>query len=88
MKKVCLISGILVLVSLVSAFFFGAFTKINTVVLTQDGRYIGIKTESSFRLPWDEPQSYQELQIPNNGMLTLPSGTFNIYYPFDFGEGQ
>ena len=59
----------------------GGCSKVDTIVLTQDGRYIGIKTEERIRFPWQASTSYREIQMTSEGFMTeFPDGTFSIYH--------
>ncbi len=66
----------------------GGFTKASNTILTQDDRFIGLKTETNFRFPWECNHDTTILKIPSlktgGGILYLPSGFFEIYNTIEF----
>jgi hypothetical protein len=85
---ILLIGLIILLLGLLYGSFTGGFTKANTVILTQDGKYIGIECKTTFRFPWQESKSYEEVPIPwFNGKALIPSGDFNIYHTIENPKG-
>lgn len=70
----------------------GLLTKTDTVVLTQDGRYVGIKVDTEYRNPWQPSEEYFEIELPTRwdtgGVSYLPSGDFRIYHPIEIPKEE
>jgi hypothetical protein len=88
MVLILLICCVLILSGLLYLTVSGGFTKQSTVILTQDGRYIGIENKTEFRLPWQPLSSYEEVVIPwFDGRVLIPSGNFLIYHTIENPRG-